>query len=69
MQLNTVTPVPYNGIVWYPFFSSVVGRGTNLEADGGSWKTFRATEMRILTDNYGADFGNAYKLFLYKSLF
>ena len=40
---------PYNGIVWYPFYASTKDRGSELEADGGSWATFKATEMRIFT--------------------
>ena len=46
-QLNNVNPTIYNGIVWYPFFTSTEGRGTNLEVDGGTWSTFKATEMKI----------------------
>ena len=46
-QLNTVDPTAYNGIVWYPFFASTEGRGTQLEPDGGTWRTFKATEMKI----------------------
>ena len=40
---------PYNGIVWYPFFASTKYRGSVLEADGGSWATFKATEMKMFT--------------------
>ena len=46
-QLNTNNVTAYNGIVWYPFFTSTSGRGTSLEVDGGSWATFKATEMKI----------------------
>ena len=49
-QLNTVDPpTAYNGIVWYPFFASLEGRGasTLMQPDGGSWATFKATEMKI----------------------
>ena len=55
-QLSTEDPVatPFNGIVWYNFYPSSVGRGASLEADGGSWKTFKATEMRISTDLDGS---------------
>ena len=48
-QLNTNVVTPYNGIVWYPFFASTSGRGTSLEVDGGSWATFKATEMKIFS--------------------
>ena len=50
-QLSTddAVPTPFNGIVWYNFYPSSVGRRASLEADGGSWKTFKATEMRIST--------------------
>ena len=58
-QLNTANPVAYNGIIWYPAYSTLDGRGTNLEPDGGSWATFKATEMRIITDKFSVDFGNA----------
>ena len=43
-QLNDV----YSGIIWYDAYVSEEGRGTNLDADGGSWKSFKATEMRII---------------------
>ena len=46
-QLNTVEATAYNGIVWYPFFANTEGRGTQLEPDGGSWRSFKATEMKI----------------------
>ena len=51
-QLSTEDPVttPFTGIVWYNFYGSNQGRGASLEPDGGSWKTFKATEMRITTD-------------------
>ena len=51
-QLSTEDPVttPFTGIVWYNFYGSNTGRGASLEPDGGSWKTFKATEMRITTD-------------------
>ena len=48
-QLNTNVVTPYNGIVWYPFFASTSGRGASLEVDGGSWATFKATEMKIFS--------------------
>ena len=48
-QLNTNVVTAYNGIVWYPFFTSTSGRGTSLEVDGGSWATFKATEMKIFS--------------------
>ena len=48
-QLNTNVVTPYNGIVWYPFFASKSGRGASLEVDGGSWATFKATEMKIFS--------------------
>ena len=35
------------GIVHYPWYTSVSGRGAALEVDGGSWKSFKATEMKI----------------------
>ena len=38
---------PYQGIVWYPFIPSDSARGKNLDVDGGSWATFKATEMKI----------------------
>ena len=45
--------MPYVGIVWYDFFKTPAGlggRGTMLEVDGGSWASFKATEMRIFTN-------------------
>ena len=41
---------PYAGIVWYDFFKTKENRGAALEIDGGSWKSFKATEMRIFAD-------------------
>lgn len=54
-QLNQYmgTVNPYTGIVWYPFYATAdtaMDRGSQLEADGGSWATFKATEMRIFTN-------------------
>ena len=40
---------PFQGIVWYPFVPSDSVRGRNLDVDGGSWATFKATEMKIFT--------------------
>ena len=64
-QLNTVTATPYNGIVWYDSYASDEGRGTNLEPDGGSWHTFKATEMRIRGTYVNADDGNYIKYSLH----
>ena len=57
--MNTAIPAtdPYKGIVWYDFFTSSAGRGTGLEVEGGLWKSFKATEMRIYTTVVG-DSGN-----------
>ena len=49
MQLNTGVVTPYQGIVWYDFTPSESGRGMSLEVDGGSWATFKATEMKMFT--------------------
>ena len=57
-QLNIDNVTPYNGIVWYDSYTSDEGRGTNLEADGGSWQTFKATEMRIIGSYLDSDEGN-----------
>ena len=57
MQLNTKIACnyddsikPYTGIVWYDFFKTKENRGAALEIDGGSWKSFKATEMRIFAN-------------------
>ena len=60
--MGTVTP--YNGIVWYPFYASEQDRGLQLETDGGSWATFKATEMRIFT-NVEPDEGTCWFVFEY----
>ena len=36
--------------MWYNAFTSTSGRGASLEVDGGSWATFKATEMKIYTN-------------------
>ena len=53
--------IPYQGIVWYPFLSSTSERGKNIEVEGGSWATFKATEMKIFTiiENSKLVFSNA----------
>ena len=48
-QLNTGAVTAFTGIAWYPFFSSTSGRGLDLDILGGSWKTFKATEMKMST--------------------
>ena len=57
-QLNPVggSITPYNGIIWYNAFTTTSGRGTSLEVDGGSWATYKATEMKIYT-NIDTDHG------------
>ena len=51
-QLNAVNPVvAYHGIIWYPFYATLTGRGASLEADGGSWASFKATEMKIFAND------------------
>ena len=50
MQLNTpVVTEAFKGITWYPFLVSTSGRGASLEPEGGSWASFKATEMKIST--------------------
>ena len=51
-QLNTVpgSITPYHGLVWYTFYADDEGRGLSLEVDGGSWKSFKATEMKIFAN-------------------
>ena len=50
MQLNTpIVTEAFKGITWYPFLVSTSGRGASLEPEGGSWATFKATEMKITT--------------------
>ena len=62
MQLNEgVVTDPYQGIAWYPFYASTTGRGINLEADGGSWATFKATEMKIYA-NVEFEESNSFKI-------
>lgn len=39
----------YKGIAWYSFFPSATGRGASLEIDGGSWASFKGTEIKIST--------------------
>ena len=48
-QSNTdaYVPNPFEGIVWYPFSAGESGRGASIDVDGGSWATFKATEMKI----------------------
>ena len=41
---------PYDGIVWYPFTESPAGRGASLEVYGGTWKTWKKSEMRIILE-------------------
>ena len=44
---NAYVPSPFEGIVWYPFSAAKSGRGASIDVDGGSWATFKATEMKI----------------------
>ena len=67
IQMNTIAGsiMPYVGIVWYDFFKTPTdfgGRGTMLEVDGGSWASFKATEMRIFTNIDLSYFGKDYRL-------
>ena len=61
-QLNTVNPTAYDGIIWYPFYATLTGRGANLEADGGSWATFKATQMKIFANDVTTDSGNGKRI-------
>ena len=49
INANSQSNSVMTGIVHYPWYSSVSGRGAALEVDGGSWKSFKATEMKIST--------------------
>ena len=46
-NIDAYVPNPFEGIVWYPFSAAKSGRGASIDVDGGSWATFKATEMKI----------------------